>query len=120
MSSEFIFLKIMPRYNFGELFIFFSKGLVPLKIQTKFKSCLLPEFVIQILMEFEFVTKGKVVYFYLFCHSKTFGNFWTLKRVVFPYSKVAPGREIFKFETGLGQPTSQCAMRSYCASDATS
>jgi hypothetical protein len=47
MSSKFIFLKIMTRENFGELFKLFSKDLMPLKIQMKFKSCLLHEFVIQ-------------------------------------------------------------------------
>jgi hypothetical protein len=47
MSYKFILLKIMPRYNFGELLGFFAKGLLPLKIQTKFKSGLLLEFVIQ-------------------------------------------------------------------------
>jgi hypothetical protein len=37
----------MPRDNFGELLGFFPKGLVPIKIQTKFKYWLLSEFVIQ-------------------------------------------------------------------------
>jgi hypothetical protein len=37
----------MPGYNFGELLGFSPKGLVPLKIQTKLKSFLLPEIVIQ-------------------------------------------------------------------------
>jgi hypothetical protein len=47
MPSKIIFLKIMPRDNFDELLGFFPKGLVPLQIQAKFKSCLFPEFVIQ-------------------------------------------------------------------------
>jgi hypothetical protein len=40
-------METMSRENFGELLGFFPKGLMPLKIQTKFKSCLFPEFVIQ-------------------------------------------------------------------------
>jgi hypothetical protein len=47
MPSKFIFLNIMPRYNFGELCKFFPKGVVPLKIQTNFKFGFIPDFVIQ-------------------------------------------------------------------------
>jgi hypothetical protein len=47
MQSKFTFIKTMTRENFCELFRFFPKGLMSLKIQTKFKSCLLLEFVIQ-------------------------------------------------------------------------
>jgi hypothetical protein len=47
MPCKFIFMEIIPGENFGELFRFFPKGLMPIKIQTKFKSCLLSEFIIQ-------------------------------------------------------------------------
>jgi hypothetical protein len=47
LPSKFIFLKVMPRDNFGELLGFFPKGLVLLKIQTNFKYWLLPKFLIQ-------------------------------------------------------------------------
>jgi hypothetical protein len=47
LPYKFIFMETMSRENFGELLGFFPKGLMPLKIQTKFKSCMFPEFVIQ-------------------------------------------------------------------------
>jgi hypothetical protein len=94
IPSKFIFLKIIPRDNFGELFRFFPKGLVHLTIQTKFKSCLVPEFVIQNRLEFEFVPNSKVVLFYLFYHPKKICNFSSSERVVLPFYKVALGENI--------------------------
>jgi hypothetical protein len=47
MPSKFILMKIIHGENFGQLFRFFPKGLMPIKIQTKFKYWLLPKFVTQ-------------------------------------------------------------------------
>jgi hypothetical protein len=68
-------MKIEPRENFGELFRFFTKGLMHLKIQTKFKSCLLPEFVIHNPFGICIFPEREVVPFYLFCHSQSLVNF---------------------------------------------
>jgi hypothetical protein len=53
------------------------KGLMPLKIQTKIKSCLLPEFVIQYPFDILICGKMNVSPFYLFCHPKIFANFFS-------------------------------------------
>jgi hypothetical protein len=67
VPSKFIFSKIIPKENFGQLLGFFPKGLMPLKIQNKFKYCLLPEFVIQN----TFGICAQKESYYLFCQPKT-------------------------------------------------
>jgi hypothetical protein len=96
MPSKFTFMNVMPRENFGELFRFFPKGLKAIKIQTKFKSCLLPEFVIQIHLELELVTQRKIIPFYLFCHPKRLVNFG-VQEGQFCQFKNPTGREKNKF-----------------------
>jgi hypothetical protein len=64
------------------------KGLMPLKIQTKIKSCLLPEFVIQYPFDILICGKMNVAPFYLFCHPKIFANFFSSGRVDLSIYKV--------------------------------
>jgi hypothetical protein len=109
-SAEFIYryfrklvkLSACPESNTKDLIWWtmislFDQGWIPvisgsLQDPLSLNQIDMPQFVIQN-MKFEFLFKRKVVSFYLFCHPKKFGKFWSSERTVLPIYKLQPSEK---------------------------